>query len=309
MSRNRVEFLNTEKLVDEINQLITSAQKEIIFIVPYIKLSERTYNSLIEANNKGVEISIVYRESKLSEAEKRKLEGLNNLTLLSDNDIHTKCYLNEDVMIVGSINLYEYSEKFNREMGILVSSETKAYEDGLNEIREIIKSSSIVKKSNKTKEKGFNSTLLRPKYERLYEPCKFLNKYFDNKEFEVDKTFVDGQIVCKNYFEFINVEFEFNNVDFGKTDFEIHRAIIRITKDDETLEKIHHLFWEEHKMNYLRGFKIYWDYYKSGITIYRDKSPNYSWESCDSKKTVERFKTSVDDLAKILKECILKFRR
>lgn len=53
--------------------------------------------------------------------EREKLHSLDNLTIMNHPNVHAKCYLNDSSMIVCSMNLYEYSEKNNREMGFCLN--------------------------------------------------------------------------------------------------------------------------------------------------------------------------------------------
>lgn len=128
-------FLNTSKLNTYIPKLITSSEKELIIVVPYIQVSETIYKSLKKADEKGVEITIIYRENKLSELEKKKIRTLNNLNLLYHPNIHCKCYYNGSSLIISSMNMYEYSEKNNREMGVFFHLN---YDDVWDEYYDII---------------------------------------------------------------------------------------------------------------------------------------------------------------------------
>ena len=117
-------FLNTTKLNEWIPKLITETKKELVIIVPCIKTSDKMYQHLKEANDRGVETTLVYRENKLTGTEKAKFEALNNLNLMHYPNVHCKCYYNEAYLIISSMNLYEYSELNNREMGVLLHRES-----------------------------------------------------------------------------------------------------------------------------------------------------------------------------------------
>ena len=116
-------FLNTKKLNYWLPKLISKAEKELVIIVPYIQTSERIFEALKIANSNQVEIILIYRENKLPIKEKEKLLSLNNINLLHHPNIHCKCYYNGEILILSSMNLYDYSEKNNREMGILACNE------------------------------------------------------------------------------------------------------------------------------------------------------------------------------------------
>jgi sugar-specific transcriptional regulator TrmB len=83
-------FLNTQKISHWLNEIISGAEKELILIVPYIKTSNNIFESLQDADDRGVEIILIYRENKLNEKEKIKLFSLKNITILHHPNIHCK---------------------------------------------------------------------------------------------------------------------------------------------------------------------------------------------------------------------------
>ena len=48
------------------------------------------------------------------------LQGLRFVILKYNQDLHANCYLNDDKMIITSLNLYEFSMNNNKEMGVLI---------------------------------------------------------------------------------------------------------------------------------------------------------------------------------------------
>ena len=62
-------------------------------------------------------------------------------------NLHAKCYLNEDSCIISSLNLYEFSQVNNNEMGILVKKDddTDVYKDAYEEAQRIIRISDEVR--------------------------------------------------------------------------------------------------------------------------------------------------------------------
>jgi phosphatidylserine/phosphatidylglycerophosphate/cardiolipin synthase-like enzyme len=73
------------------------------------------------------------------------LEDLKYVRLYFSKNLHAKCYLNENKIIIASMNLYEFSQVNNREMGILIDTEDeedrKVYEDATKDIESIIHNS------------------------------------------------------------------------------------------------------------------------------------------------------------------------
>jgi phosphatidylserine/phosphatidylglycerophosphate/cardiolipin synthase-like enzyme len=191
-----------------IPQLIRETVRELIIVVPYIKTSENLFQELKNANQRGVESTIIYRENKLTETEKQKFEILDNVNLMHHPNVHCKCYYNEKYLIITSMNLYEYSQLNNREMGILLSKEedgTEIFEEAIKEIRQIINGSNIERKSRETIEEGFEMDIIKTKVERLQETCKTINKVFIHKKFAPQAQQTNYRIVCQNYFDNIDV--------------------------------------------------------------------------------------------------------
>ena len=62
-------------------------------------------------------------------------------------NLHAKCYLNESLCIITSLNLYEFSQVNNNEMGVLIqrSEDTDLYRDAYEEAQRIIRVSEEVR--------------------------------------------------------------------------------------------------------------------------------------------------------------------
>jgi len=113
-------FLTTSAISYEIENTLRTARKKLVLISPYLQLSETLMERLQDADRRDVEILIVYGKSDLKTEEESKLSQLSNIRLFFHKNLHAKCYFNEERAIVGSMNMYEFSEKNNREMGVLL---------------------------------------------------------------------------------------------------------------------------------------------------------------------------------------------
>jgi hypothetical protein len=84
---------------------------------------------------------IIYGKTELNPAEKQKLFSLENIEVYFFENLHAKCYFNKDNMVITSMNIYEFSEKNNREMGMLLNVErdTEAFMKAFNEAVSIVK--------------------------------------------------------------------------------------------------------------------------------------------------------------------------
>lgn len=115
------QFLTTAGTSHIIEDIIIKAKSELVLITPYLKLSRILFERLTDANHRGVRIQLVYGKSELQLSERQQLNALTNIKLLFLGNLHAKCYFNESTLIVSSMNLYEFSEKNNREMGIVLT--------------------------------------------------------------------------------------------------------------------------------------------------------------------------------------------
>ncbi len=140
-------FLNTTGVSYHLEQLLKNTKERLILVSPYLKLNERIKADLEDLDRYKIDIRLVYRENQLSPSEQNWLRGVPTIRTSFSERLHAKCYLNESEAIITSMNLYEFSQVNNLEMGILVSKEqepelyTEVYEDvmklirGSNEIR------------------------------------------------------------------------------------------------------------------------------------------------------------------------------
>jgi hypothetical protein len=56
----------------------------------------------------------------LNQNEKQSLAEFDSIKLFYHENLHAKCYFNENKMVISSMNLFQYSEINNREMGVLI---------------------------------------------------------------------------------------------------------------------------------------------------------------------------------------------
>ncbi|MEK5794550.1 DNA repair protein, partial [Acinetobacter nosocomialis] len=86
---------------------------------------------LEDKNRLKIDIRIIYGKSELQPEEISWLREQDYIRTSFCKNLHAKCYLNEDSCIITSLNLYEFSQINNNEMGILVEREedTALYKD------------------------------------------------------------------------------------------------------------------------------------------------------------------------------------
>lgn len=131
------DFLTTAAIVQKIEGIITSAQKKLVLVSPYLQLSRNVLERLQDADRRKVKLVLICREKDLKEGERETLLKLENLELFYSENLHAKCYFNEKGMVITSMNLYEFSQQ-NREMGIFLTKREQAYKDAFHETNSII---------------------------------------------------------------------------------------------------------------------------------------------------------------------------
>jgi len=138
-----VEFLNTSGVTHRLEQLIDDAKKQLILISPYLKINERIKTKLVDKDRFKIDIRLIYGKSELQPVERNWLNSLKYVRTSFCKDLHAKCYLNESEVIVTSMNLHEFSQVNNYEMGIYIRKEEEPalYDEISNEVDRLIRAS------------------------------------------------------------------------------------------------------------------------------------------------------------------------
>lgn len=135
------EFLTTHGTAYQIENVIAGAKKRLTLVSPFLKLSKTLAERLQDAARRGVRITIVFGKEELDREQELVVAGLFGARLYFLPNLHAKCYFNEDRMVITSMNMYEFSEKHNREMGVLLNARDPAYASAVQEVSSIIAAS------------------------------------------------------------------------------------------------------------------------------------------------------------------------
>ena len=140
-------FLNTSATNYFLEELIKGASDRLILISPFLKLNDRMKELLADKNRLKIDVRIVYGKSELQPQEIEWLRGLTYIRTSFCRNLHAKCYMNEELCIITSLNLYEFSQVNNNEMGILIqrSDDSQLYKDAYEEAQRIIRISDEVR--------------------------------------------------------------------------------------------------------------------------------------------------------------------
>lgn len=140
-------FLNTSATNYFLEELIKEAKDRLILISPFLKLNDRMKELLADKDRLKIDVRIVYGKSELQPEEINWLKELTYVRTSFCKNLHAKCYLSEELCIVTSLNLYEFSQVNNNEMGVLIrrSEDTELYKDAYEEAQRIIRISDEVR--------------------------------------------------------------------------------------------------------------------------------------------------------------------
>lgn len=139
-------FLTTAGVSHLLEELIKTAEERIVLLSPYLKLNDRLRELLAERSRSKVNIQIVYGKKELDLTEERWLREVPRIKTKFRRHLHAKCYLTEKACIITSLNLHEFSQQNNDEMGVFVlrKQDEELYREAEAEVRQIVKGSTEV---------------------------------------------------------------------------------------------------------------------------------------------------------------------
>lgn len=140
-------FLNTSATNYFLEDLIKTARDRLILISPFLKLNDRVKELLQDKNRLKIDVRIVYGKNELQPEEINWLRELSYIRTSFCKNLHAKCYINEESCIITSLNLYEFSQINNNEMGVLVSrrDDGDLYKEAYEEAQRIIRVSDEIR--------------------------------------------------------------------------------------------------------------------------------------------------------------------
>ena len=140
-------FLNTSATNYFLEELIKTANDKLILISPFLKLNDRIKELLADKNRLKIDVRIIYGKNELQNDEISWLSELTYIRTSFCKNLHAKCYFNEKLCIITSLNLYEFSQVNNNKMGIAVSrkNDPELYKEAYEEAQRIIRISDEVR--------------------------------------------------------------------------------------------------------------------------------------------------------------------
>ena len=125
------EILTTSQVSSKIIEIIEKAEEYCFIVTPYFSPWVQSEKSLEYASNKKKKIIFFFRDDQREE-KKVAIEEFHNtyhFDIVFIENLHAKIYVNEKEALITSMNLYDYSQRNNYEIGVLIRNKVK-----LNEI-------------------------------------------------------------------------------------------------------------------------------------------------------------------------------
>jgi hypothetical protein len=139
-------------------------------------------NYLGSIDSRQIPISIIYRsDSTINDDDQAFFNDLKNLKLYHCENLHTKCFVNENMGIISTMNLYEHSQTHNWEMGIRFTKtdDQEIYNDVVNELQAMgpsLKRVSLAKSVAESGQKYQASSAPKPAPRTVHKPTEAPNK-------------------------------------------------------------------------------------------------------------------------------------
>ena len=138
------DFLTTTGISYNLEELIKNSNEKLFLVSPYLQIAGSLKHLIAERDIRKIDIRVVYRkDNKINAEDMSFLQELTSVKISACENLHAKCYLSENTAIIASMNLYQYSQQNNREMGIKVEKdkEPDLYNDIFNEVMVILQTS------------------------------------------------------------------------------------------------------------------------------------------------------------------------
>ena len=141
------EFLTTTGVSYRLEEIINSAEDRLVIISPFLRITERIKELLEDKDRMKLDIRVVYGKNELQPDENNWLDSMSSIRTSFCKNLHAKCYLNENQALLTSMNLYEFSQVNNHEMGVLVVREEEGdlYDAILQESMRIVRISEEIR--------------------------------------------------------------------------------------------------------------------------------------------------------------------
>lgn len=134
-------FLTTNGINYLVEEIIKGARERIVLVSPYLRLNTRIKELLGDGYRPDIDIRIIYGKKELEAPERQWLRSVPHIRTSFCQNLHAKCYLNESMCVITSLNLHLYSQQNNNEMGVMVkrSADHQMFSDITAEVDRLLR--------------------------------------------------------------------------------------------------------------------------------------------------------------------------
>lgn len=128
-------ILNITALNYHIERMFKNENDYLLILSPYLQIA-KTLEAILSMSI--AKVTIIYRKEKNNEEDLNKIKtALPNVTFLPADNLHAKVYISSRYFIIASLNLYEFSQLNNFELGVLLHNENDNFL--ANQLKDYIK--------------------------------------------------------------------------------------------------------------------------------------------------------------------------
>lgn len=134
-------FLTTNGINYLVEEIIKSAKERVVLVSPYLQLNARIKELLSDGYRPDVDIQMIYGKKELELPERQWLNSVPHIRTRFCHNLHAKCYLNESLCLITSLNLHLFSQQNNNEMGVMIKRATdhQLYADVSAEVNRLLR--------------------------------------------------------------------------------------------------------------------------------------------------------------------------
>ncbi len=139
--KKMAKYLDTSHISSELMELLKEAKERIILVTYSVQVNTQIQERLKTKSKLGTlgEITLIYGNTVPKKSEFQWMSEIDDLRVWQKKNLHAKCYINEKKAIISSMNLYDYSQTSNVEMGFLITKkeDPEAYDKMMEDINDL----------------------------------------------------------------------------------------------------------------------------------------------------------------------------
>jgi len=119
-----VQYLNTQSAYSEIENIVNRAEYKLVIMSPYIQINRTLLQKIFYASeHRSIDVSLMCRVNDIKPEEMAVMNQINRLEIFDLPNLHANCIYNEKALVITSLNLFDYSQTNNRDMGAMLTAD------------------------------------------------------------------------------------------------------------------------------------------------------------------------------------------